>query len=506
MLSRTMADSVPNPHAGARPVAAPSAPPAGFPEERRFRLSVLVPVYNERHLVAESLRRLLALHHPLVESLEVIVVDDRSTDGSWEVLQRLADTDPRIRLLRHERNEGKGAAVRTALSHATGDVCVIHDADLEYYPDDIGALLVPFAEEGADAVYGSRYLSARYRRALMYRHTLINRTVTTLANWFTNLDLTDVETCYKAVNTTLLKSIPLRSRDFRLEIELTFKLAKRRARIFEVPIRYHPRTYEEGKKIGLKDGFLALQAILHWSLIDDVFQADEYGSHILLEMERARRFNIWMAETLRPYVRDRVLEAGAGIGTLTNQYIPRERYLASDVNEHYLHYLRSYSIGKPYLEVRRIDLTRAADFEGLEGQFDTVLLVNVLEHVADEHAALTNIRAALEPGGRAVVLVPQHPGLYGSLDTALEHRERYTVARLRAALEAAGLEVERIHEFNRFSVPGWWWNGRVLRRRTYSRFQLKLLEILMPLVRRIDRFLPWPGLSLVAVATRAPDR
>ena len=179
----------------------------------------------------------------------MIAVDDCSTDGSWSVLQQVAAKDSRVRLYRHERNSGKGAAIRTALQHATGDISVVHDADMEYNPGDIPMLLRPFIEEGADAVFGSRYMSAPYRRTLMHRHTMINKTLTAMSNWLTDLNLSDVETCYKAVNTSLLKSIPLRSNDFRFEIELAFKLAKRRARIFEVPIRYLPRSYDEGKKI-----------------------------------------------------------------------------------------------------------------------------------------------------------------------------------------------------------------------------------------------------------------
>ena len=150
---------------------------------------------------------------------------------------------------------------------------------LEYNPADISALLVPFAQEGADAVFGSRYLSASYRRALMYRHTLINKILTVLSNWLTDLTMTDLETCYKAVNATLLKSIPLRSNDFRFEVEVVLKLAKRRARIFEAPIRYLPRTHGEGKKIRARDGLLALMAMLHFWLIDDLYKEDGHLSN-----------------------------------------------------------------------------------------------------------------------------------------------------------------------------------------------------------------------------------
>ncbi len=465
-------------------------------------LSVLVPVYNERHLVASSLARLLALRSEQISRLEVIVVDDCSTDGSWEALQRIAASQPGLKLLRHARNQGKGAALRTALAHATGDVCLVHDADMEYNPADIPALLRPFLQEGADAVYGSRYMAAPYRRALGHRHSLVNRTLTSLSNWVTDLDLTDVETCYKAVNRQLLQSIPLRSNDFRFEIELTMKLAKRRARVFEVPIRYLPRTHEEGKKIRVRDGVKALQALARFALVDDIYRADQYGSNILTDLQNARRFNKWMGDTLRPYLGDRVLEIGAGIGTLTGQFIPRDLYLASDINLNYLDYLRSYSVGKPYLRVLHVDANSPDDFTPLAGQFDTALMVNVLEHVPDPLVALRNLHGALMPGGRAVILVPQHPALYGSLDEVLEHRERYTPAKLRSDLESAGFRVESMRDFNRTSVPSWFLNGRILKRTGFSRVQLKILELLMPAIRRCDRVWPWGGMSLIGVGVK----
>ena len=470
-----------------------------------YRLSVMVPVFNERHVVEASLRRVLALDDALISSLEVIVVDDQSTDGTWEILQRLAVQDSRIVLLRNESNIGKGAAIRKAIEHSTGDISIIHDADLEYDPSDIPSLLVPFAKEGADAVFGSRYLSAPYRRALMHRHTKINKTLTALSNWLTDLSLTDIETCYKAMKTDLLKSIPIRSNDFRFEVEITFKLAKRRVRVFEAPIRYLPRTREEGKKIRARDGVLAIASMIrHW-LIDDLYAADEYGSPILSGLKHARRLNFWIGKTLQPFVGDRVLELGAGIGTLTNQFIPREVYVAADVNPHCLRYLESFSFGKPYLHVLNVDASNAEHFTDLKEKFDTVLAVNVLDRAANDNLVLRNIGDALAPGGRVLVFVSQGPQLYGELDRTLQRRERYTKQQIERALISAGFRIEKIFDFNRFSVPGWWLNSKLLRNDKISRVQLKLVDVAMPLLSRIDRVWPWNGLSLVAVGVKEPN-
>jgi len=468
----------------------------------KFRLTVLMPVYNERHQLEAAVRRVLAFKDQLISSLDLIIVDDSSSDGSWEILQRLAGEDSRITLLRHERNQGKGAAIRTAIAQATGDISIVQDADFEYNPADIPALLVPFAAEGADAVFGSRYLSAPYRLALRHRHTMMNRALTFLSNWLTDLTLTDLETGYKAINTTLLKSIPIRSNDFRFEVEIVFKLAKRRARVFEVPIRYLPRTQREGKKIGALDGLRALLAMLYFSFIDDLYKRDKYGSHILAELEHARRLNTWLGDKLRPYIGQRVLEIGAGVGNLTSQFIPRDLYFVSDVNPNYLQYLRSYAIGKPYLHVMELDAGNPSHFAGLGEQFDTILMINVLEHLRGRQGTLRNLWASLRTRGRAVVVVPQHRWAYGSLVSALGHQVRYQADELKQELVSSGFEIETVFDFNRVSVPGWWVNGRIFRRKTFSRVQIKVLELIMPLARRIDRFWPWSGLSLVAVGAK----
>jgi glycosyltransferase involved in cell wall biosynthesis len=462
-----------------------------------------MPAYNERYLVAEAVRRVLAVDCPRIHTLELIVVDDGSTDGTREILRSLArEHGKRLVFIEHEKNAGKGSAVRTGIARATGDVTVIQDADLEYNPRDLAKVVVPFLEDQADAVFGSRFLTGEYRRVLYYRHTLGNKVLTTLCNWLTDLNLSDMETCTKAVRTSLLQSIPIRSNDFRIEPELTFKLQKRGARIFEVPISYAGRTYEEGKKIGVKDGFKALGAMFHWWIVDDIYKPDEHGSNILVSLSNVPKFNRWMGEVVRPHLGTRVLEIGAGIGNLTTRFCPRDAYTVTDVNPLYLDYLERTFRARPYVTVRKCDLAVAADFEALQGHFDTVVCLNVLEHVLDEAVALANIRRALQPGGKAIILVPQGPALYGTLDVVLGHVKRYTKESLRASLESAGFEVETMFDFNRATAIPWWINGRVLKRKHFGRVQLKLVNHTTWLLRPLDSVLPWIGTSLVAVAKR----
>ncbi|MBM4319939.1 MAG: glycosyltransferase [Deltaproteobacteria bacterium] len=467
-----------------------------------FKLSVLMPVYNERFLVAAAIQRVLDFRHPLVGELELIVVDDGSTDGTAELLAGLARQDERIRYLPQPRNRGKGAALRVAIAAASGELTVIQDADLEYSPEDWGQMLPPFVEANADAVYGSRFLTGAYRRVLFYRHTLGNRLLTLFSNLMTDLNLTDMETCYKMVRTQLLQSIPIRASGFDIEPELTAKLAKRGALIYEVPIRYAGRTYLEGKKIDWRDGVIALGAILRWKLLDDLYHDDEAGKAILGSLSHVQEFNRWMAELLLQDVGRQVLEVGAGMGSLTIHLLPRDRYLATDIDEHHLSFLENLALGKPYLEVRRLDLLDEAAFRELAGQFDTVICLNVLEHVADPRLALRNLHTVLQPGGRAILLVPQGKWLYSSLDRAVGHEKRYAESELLAELGQTGFALDSLRQFNRAGVLAWVLNGLLLRRRHLSRLQLKTFDTLTPLLERVDRFAPWPGLSLIAVARK----
>ena len=470
-------------------------------------LSVIVPAYNEQYLIETSLGRLRVLSEsPLLDRIKVIMVDDGSSDGTAEAVARfrksLESEEPEPKFswdwVRHEKNSGKGAAIRTGLSHVDTELVVIHDADLEYHPRDLLKMVEVFLLEDADAVFGSRFMPGGYKRALFFRHALGNKLLTFLCDVVCDLNLTDMETCYKMVRADLLKSIPLESSTFDVEPELAIKLAKRGSRIFEVSISYSGRTYKEGKKINWKDGVRALWAIFRYAASGRIYTGDEHGGEILDRLNRAPRFNRWMAEVVQPSVGERVLEVGAGTGNMSVQLMPRAIYWATDVNPHYLDYLLTLRPTRPYMRVGYTDAMEAATFP--QGQsFDTVVCLNVVEHVEDDVAALRNVWNALEEGGRAIVLVPCGPWLYGSLDEVLGHHRRYTESQLTGVAQQAGFQVEKVVKFNRPGVAAWWLNGRILRRKKFGLAQIRMLNALTPLFRLLDPWLPLPPLSIIAI-------
>jgi len=226
-------------------------------------LAVVMPVYNEANTVEKILERVL-LQRPVQE---VIAVDDASQDQSWQRLQELAREEPRLKVFRHEKNRGKGAALRTGFEHATAPIVIVQDADLEYDPAEYYLMLLPILNARADVVFGSRFGGSEAHRVLYYWHAVGNKVLTILSNMATNLNLTDVETCYKAFRREVLQQIRLEEDRFGFEPEVVAKVSKLKVRIYEVAISYYGRTYAEGKKINWKDGFSALRCIFKYNFL-----------------------------------------------------------------------------------------------------------------------------------------------------------------------------------------------------------------------------------------------
>jgi glycosyltransferase involved in cell wall biosynthesis len=467
-----------------------------------MKLSIIVPVYNERRTLAASIARVLSVDLGSIQK-EVIIVDDGSTDGSREVASELAAAHRCVTTVFQPRNAGKGGAVAQGLTRATGDLVIVQDADLEYEPAEYPLLLAPILRGDADVVYGSRFLGTPGgRRVLYFWHTIGNRLLTLISNAFTDLNLTDVETCYKMMTRQVADRLDLQSQRFGIEPEITCKVARMRARIYEVPISYRGRTYAEGKKIGWKDALSALLTILRFARWEP--PAEDTGAITLRRMERLAAYTKWLHNRFEHHLGDRVLEVGAGIGNHTIHFVDRERVIASDIEPHYLHELRARFDRHPNVRIAsyRFPLSDDDRADLQCERIDTILCSNVLEHIEHDAETLADFAATLPSGGRLILLVPAHPALYGTLDVHLRHFRRYRRKPLEQLVTAAGFQVDSVRYLNRPGVFGWWLNSRVLRRTVLPRGQLRVFRWLEPLLRLEENHPPRFGLSLLVLARR----
>jgi len=472
-------------------------------------ISVVVPVYNEALHIGEALRRI----HAVPIAKEVIVVDDGSTDGTREFLHTL-EKDPSsllpdngirstLKIIFHPKNQGKGAAIRSGVKYATGEVTVIQDADLEYDPRDYLKMLPPILEGDADVVYGSRF-RGETQRIHYFWHALGNKALTLLSNALTDLNLTDMETCYKMFRTHIIQAIPIRCNRFGFEPEITAKIAKLRCRIYEVPISYHGRGYEEGKKITWKDGIRAVFTIFRFWLTDDLYDESTAGLRTLRMMEGAGSYNHWLFEQCKPYLGARVLEVGSGVGNISKYLLQKPFALLTDYSEHYVAELRNKFGHLKNIKTSVLDLLDEDSVQKLNSQLkiDTILSLNVLEHIKDDRTAIANMYRLLGRSGRIVLLVPSHQWLFSPMDSMLEHHRRYDKMDLRSKLEEAGFKITSARYLNWLGALGWFVNGRILRRKLVPSRQLRLFDFLIVLL-RIEKFIDPPfGLSLLIVAEK----
>ncbi len=461
-----------------------------------IRLSILMPVFNEAGTLRSAVRAVLdaALPGPI----EVIVVDDGSDDATPRIIEELAAIDPRIVSARHRVNRGKGSAIRTAIEHMTGEIAFVYEADLACDPAEIAALVAPIIEGRADAVFGSRRGGVPERRTPALGRAISDRIVTLVASGLGGLRLTDVQAGVKAVRADILRRIPLRSDRFGFDCELATRLVQWGARIYEVPVSDHARARIGGSRRGWKDAAAAIGRMLLQHSVDRRFTTHR-GYYIMRSFPRERGFRRWLLGRVAPFIGRRVYEAGCGIGNVTELLLGCDRVVCADLDPFCVESTRRRFDAIDNVTVRQ---------EGEEGagglaseQVDTVLCLNVIEHVHDDSGVLRRYFDMLSPGGHAIILAPANPALYTACDRALGHLRRYTDEELRRKVREAGFELVEFSGFNRFGALGWWFNG-VLGRDQISPAQLRAFGMLLPLARIFDAIRLGPALNYVAVGKK----
>jgi len=465
-------------------------------------LSILIPVYNEQSFLARIIERVLAAPVPGNMKKELVIVNDSSTDRTSDVIRGLCSIHPEIRAFDQPFNQGKGAAIRRAIREMSGQYAIIQDADLEYDPNDYLAVLQPLVNGSADAVYGSRFASRQMRRIVHYHHKLGNLFLTHLSNWTTGLDLTDMETCYKAFRAELIKSIPLRSNRFGIEPEITAKLAKRGAVIYEVPISYHGRRYDEGKKIGWKDGVSAIWTILKYHLIDDCYES-EADTPTRQMMAYARNYTRQVGKMVKSRCGERILELGAGNGNISRFLPQREKLVVADDNPRHVKVLQNQFDGNQTVDVVQLNVTSPDEFAKFSqnAQFDTILYLDQLAKSDTERTILEGIRQQLMPDGKLILTVPLCRWLFGTVDQSVGRVKRYSKREILALLEQSGYRILEYRSFNSLAVPGLFFNSKILRSQKLGIFQLKLYHTFVPLFASLERFLPLPRANAMIVAS-----
>jgi SAM-dependent methyltransferase len=475
-----------------------------------------MPSFNEAATIETVIRRVL--ESPYVQ--ELIVVDDGSTDDSVAIVRAI--DDPRVVLFVQPVNLGKGAALRRGFEAATAPYVIVQDADLEYDPRQYATVIGPLLAGDADVVYGSRFLSGEPHRVLYYWHAVGNRLLTTTSNMFTNLNLTDMETCYKAFRREVIQSVVIEEDRFGFEPEITAKVAAAGWRVYEVGISYSGRTYSEGKKIGWRDGIRAMYGIVRYSsawrqlrsAIDrapdrsvppaEFDDSDAELSTVLSTLEEADNYADWVYSLVQPHLGPRVLEIGAGHGELTERLRRNARVTATDLSKRCVDELAARFEGCDDVEVLQADVAAL----GRTGQqFDSVVLINVLEHIDDDVGALAELRALLAPGGRLCVFVPAFEGLYSDFDRRIGHRRRYRRSGLARVFDDAGLEVVDLRYVNTVGALAWWLFSRQLGQVPTQGWSVSVYDrVAVPVVRRLEAGRqPRFGQSLLCIGARPLD-
>jgi glycosyltransferase involved in cell wall biosynthesis len=456
------------------------------------KISVIIPAFNEARTIQEVVRK---VQNTPIEK-EVLIVDDGSVDGTGEAIRALSGKN--IKKFFHGTNLGKGAAIATAWPHAEGDVIIIQDADLEYDPAEYSRLLAPILEGRADVVFGSRFLGEH--RCLLFAHYIANKILNLFANVIYDTMLTDMMTGAKAFRRERLGALNLRAKRFGFEGEITGEVFKRGLRVFEVPVSYNCRTYQEGKKIT----WVSFFDVLSW-LVKTRFRPREPGFKAQQLLGRMKRYPAYLFRKIEAFVKPPTLEIGCGHGNMLSFFLMKGPVEVVDISDENLEIIKRRFPGHAGLKVRKEDIENGLRPGIFEGQPKTIVCMNVLEHIADDTQALKNIAAGMTEGSVCILFVPAHKKWMSPIDAGLGHLRRYDKEDVRALVCASGLVLSKIESVNSLLGAGWWFNFCLLRQENFSAFPLWLADALVPLFGVFDRLLPSLGLNVLAVC-RKPEK
>lgn len=406
-------------------------------KNRSPKLSVVIPVYNERHTLEEIIRR---INNVNIDK-EIIIVDDGSTDGTRDVLKDIQQDN--LRIILKDKNEGKGAALRIGFAHVTGDIVIVQDADLEYDPQEYHQLIKPILDGNADVVYGSRFLSTQTRRALFFWHMVGNKLLTLLTDMVCNLTLTDIETCYKAFRSDVIKNITIEEKRFGFEPEITIKISRLNCRIYEVGIAYYGRNYYAGKKAGWRDGFEAIKCILKYGIMRNIFNEEPFLEKYLRQVRLKK---------ILPHIKNTQVVCDIGCGShfvlLRKLSDMARECIGIDKKVHPMRYSN--------LRILAIEINDTLPLE--DDSVDVVTMLATLEHFANDKGIALEAKRILKSGGRLFITVPSknakwiiHILAFGlgliSRSEIREHKRYYSARSLQALLLNCGFKNIKVSAF-----------------------------------------------------------